>query len=228
MGIREVTNREFKAFLSVHNSGVFKSETLNGNDQPVVQISWKKAALFCNWLSKKEGLPPVYAVKGDRITVSDPVKTGYRLPTEAEWEYCARIPGDGASQKYPWGTTFPPPDKTVNIADMSAKDLLPAVLDTYDDGYAATAPPGTFQPNKMGLHDLGGNVSEWCHDFYTIYPYSPGKVYGDPIGPAEGKHHVVRGSSWQHASISAVRAAYRDYSNKKRPDLGFRVARYAK
>ena len=99
-------------------------------------------------------------------------------------------------------------------------------LEKYDDGHPVTAPPGTFKANDLALYDMGGNVAEWCHDYYSIYPYSPNKSYLDPTGPAEGKHRVVRGSSWKDASISALRSTHRDYSNAKRPDLGFRICRY--
>ncbi|NIR17655.1 MAG: formylglycine-generating enzyme family protein, partial [Desulfobacterales bacterium] len=85
------------------------------------------------------------------------------------------------------------------------------------------APPGVFKPNTLGLYDLGGNVAEWCHDYYTIYPYSGQKVISDPLGPKEGKHRVVKGSSWKDSSITALRLAYRDYSSGRRPDVGFRV-----
>ena len=69
-------------------------------------------------------------------------------------------------------------------------------------------------------------MAEWCHDNYSIYSYSARMVYFDPLGPLEGKHRVVKGSSWKHASISALRGSYRDYSNGKRSDLGFRLCRY--
>jgi formylglycine-generating enzyme required for sulfatase activity len=74
---------------------------------------------------------------------------------------------------------------------------------------------------------MGGNVAEWCHDFYTIYSYKSGKTYLDPAGPSDGKHHAIKGSSWNDANLGELRLAYRDYSMKKRPDLGFRVCRYA-
>ena len=95
----------------------------------------------------------------------------------------------------------------------------------YNEGYAATAPPAKFRENDLGLYDLGGNVAEWCHDYYSIYPHD-NKEYLDPLGPDEGKHRVVRGSGWKHGSISTLRLSYRDYSDSKRPDLGFRVCRY--
>jgi formylglycine-generating enzyme required for sulfatase activity len=226
MGVREITNREFREFLAQHNSGAFKQHSLNRDDLPVVQVSWEQAALFCNWLSQQESLPLSYIKQGGNMVPVEPLKTGYRLPTEAEWEYCARRNGEAVSQKYPWGDGFPPPSGSGNFADLSAKDLLPNYLDGYNDGYPVSAPPAQFAPDELGFYDLGGNVAEWCHDYYFIYPYSNQAVYEDPTGPKEGKHRVVRGSSWKHSSISALRSAYRDYSENERVDLGFRICRY--
>ena len=226
IGTREVTNKQFREFLAEHNSGAIRRQSLNRDDQPVVQLTWEQAALFCNWLSAKESLPPAYIKKGDKLVAAEPMGMGYRLPTEAEWEYCARFSSNKTLLKYPWGERFPPPPKSVNVADLAAKNVVSAYLENYTDGYAVTAPPGVFKPNALGLHDLGGNVAEWCHDYYSIYPYSAGKVYVDPSGPLQGKHRVVKGSSWKHASISALRGSYRDYSDAKRPDLGFRICRY--
>jgi formylglycine-generating enzyme required for sulfatase activity len=228
MGLREVTNKEFKKFLARHNSGAFKGQRLSQDDHPVVQVTWEQAALFCNWLSAKESLPPAYVKKGGRLVAAEPIGTGYRLPTEAEWEYCARFIKNQAALKYPWGNQFPPTPSSGNYADTSAKKLLPAYIENYNDGYPVTAPPAQFKANSLGLYDLGGNVAEWCHDFYTIYTYNTNKTYVDPSGPPQGKHHVVKGSSWQYASISKLRLAYRDYSDAKRPDLGFRICRYSK
>ncbi len=226
MGVTEVTNKAFKAFRARHNSGIFKSHRLDNAKQPVVRVTWEEAALFCNWLSAKASLPPAYIQKGDKLVPVEPLNTGYRLPTEAEWEYAARHIDAHTFLKYPWGKTFPPGQPSGNYSDQSAKDLLPTVIEDYNDGYAVAAPPAKFKPNQPGLHDMGGNVAEWCHDYYSIYTYAPEKTYTDPAGPGEGKHHVIRGSSWKSGSISTLRLAYRGYDDDRREDVGFRVCRY--
>jgi formylglycine-generating enzyme required for sulfatase activity len=228
MGLQEVTNKEFRAFMAVHSSGTFKGIQLNSPDLPVVRVTWEQAVLFCNWLSAQESLPPAYIKKGGKMVAVEPLNTGFRLPTEAEWEYAARFSGRQPSLKYPWGQKFPPEEPSGNYADQSAKDLLPSILEGYNDGYAVSAPPARFKPNGLGLYDLGGNVAEWCHDYYSIDSYAPEKTYVDPAGPEDGKHHVIRGSSWKHGSISTLRLAYRSYSDDKREDVGFRVSRYLK
>ena len=228
MGKREVTNKEFREFLGTHNSGSFKGQRLSEDDQPVVRVTWEQAALFCNWLSAKESLPPAYVKKGGRLVAVEPIGNGYRLPTEAEWEYCARFINSQGSLKYPWGNQFPPTSASGNYADTTAQKLLPAYIENYTDGYPVTAPPAKFKANGLGLYNLGGNVAEWCHDFYTIYTYNTNETDTDPSGPSDGKHHVIKGASWKTASMSKLRLAYRDYSDAKRPDLGFRICRYAK
>jgi formylglycine-generating enzyme required for sulfatase activity len=228
MGLKEVTNREFREFAARHNSGTFKSRNLNGGEQPVVRITWEEAALFCNWLSAQEKLPAAYIKKGQKLVAVDPLNSGYRLPTEAEWEYAARFSGKETPLKYPWGQKFPPGKVSGNYADQSAKGLLPTVIEGYNDGYATTSPTATFKSSAPGLYDMGGNVAEWSHDYYSIYSYDPEKTYVDPVGPKDGKHHVIRGSSWKHGSISTLRLAYRGYSDDRREDVGFRVCRYIK
>jgi formylglycine-generating enzyme required for sulfatase activity len=226
MGVREVINREFRQFLAAHDSGTVNGISTNDDEFAVVQVTWEQAALFCNWLSVRDSLPPAYMLKGESLVSVDPMGTGYRLPTEAEWEYCARFNHDQAPLKYAWGNMFPPPPLAGNFADVSAKNLLASYLQDYNDGYPATAPPTKFKANALGFYDLGGNVAEWCHDYYSIYTYQAGKVYTDPMGPEKGQHHVIKGSGWKSASIGDLRLAYRDYGNGKRPDLGFRICRY--
>jgi formylglycine-generating enzyme required for sulfatase activity len=225
LGAREVTNGEFRQFRPSHRSGYVLQDTLDLDRQPVVGVSWQEAAEFCNWLSAKEGLAPAYVNQGGRLVPASPMTNGYRLPTEAEWEWAARGVG-GPLRKYPWGDTLPVPPGAGNYADAKAQPLVEAVIPGYDDGYAVTAPVGSFAPGPAGFHDLGGNVAEWTHDLYTVQPAS-GAAAVDPVAGGAGALHVIRGSSWRSAAVTELRLAYRDFGDGKRNDLGFRIARYA-
>ena len=226
---REVTNDQFRRFKPGHRSGTTGGESLDDGKQPVVMVSWEDAARYCNWLSKQEGLKPYYRKENATMTAVIPPTNGYRLPFEAEWAYAARVAGRTQPARYPWEGNFPPPAKNGNYADESARSILSLVIKNYHDGYPVTAPVGSFAANKSGFYDLGGNVSEWCHDFYA-----PGKMSGngkpaiDPAGPATGTHHVVRGSSWRDATMTELRLSYRGYSRSPKNDIGFRLARNAK
>lgn len=227
IGVNEVTNEEFGRFKLGHVSGQQGGQTLGAATQPVVAVTWEEAVLYLNWLSIREGLPPAYEQRGDGYALVEPPNTGYRLPTEAEWAYVSRFANRSSAVKYPWGSTYPPARNAGNYADVSARGVLANTLPDYNDSFPVSAPVGKFPPNPLGIHDLGGNVAEWTHDYYAVYPNSRSKAVKDPRGPASGQHHVVRGSSWRHASISELRLSYRDYSASQRPDLGFRIARYA-
>ena len=101
------------------------------------------------------------------------------------------------------------------------------MLADFDDGYPGSSPVGSFAQNALGLFDLGGNVAEWVQDYYDpTIPISPPEAV-DPLGPATGSEHVIRGSSWLQGRVIELRLAFRDFGHEPRPDLGFRVARYA-
>ena len=227
LAIAPVTNGEFRRFKPSHRSGSAGGRTLDGEKQPVVNVSWEDAAQFCNWLSLKQGLPEFYKKQGKTMVPVSPVNTGYRLPTEAEWAFAARIAGRQERARYPWPGKFPPRVLSGNFGDESARTLLPVVIRGYNDGFAVTAPVGSFPKNPGGFFDLGGNVSQWCHDWYTPYAgIGEQKAGVDTMGPGSGTHHVVRGSSWRDATISSLRLSYRGYSKVAKNDIGFRVARY--
>jgi formylglycine-generating enzyme required for sulfatase activity len=227
LSVNEVSNEEYRHFKSEHASGALRGNSLDGPKQPVVQVSWEDAVRYLNWLSARDSLPPAYQQAGESFMPVQPATTGYRLPTEAEWAYAARYAGAPQALKYPWGNNYPPTGSAGNFADSSASALLPNTLSDYGDGYLVSAPVGSFAPTGPGFFDLGGNVAEWCQDIYAVYPNAANALVTDPMGPATGRHHVVRGSSWRHAAMSELRLSYRDYSEKARNDLGFRIARYA-
>ena len=221
----EITNRQFREFRNGHRSGAVSGHNLEIDHHPVVRITWQDAAAYCNWLSEQESLPPAYVNAGGKLIGANPPRTGYRLPTEAEWAQAARYAGD-TKLKYPWGNVLPVAPGSGNYADESAKGLVTMTVPNYTDKFPVTAPVDSFSANELGMFNLGGNVAEWVHDLYTIYPSGARKVMQDPMGPTEGEFHTIRGASWMHGSVTQLRLSFRDYGNKPRPDVGFRIARY--
>jgi formylglycine-generating enzyme required for sulfatase activity len=221
----EVTNAQFRQFQANHNSGQVEGNSLNQEHQPVAAVSWQEAAQFCNWLSRKEGLEPFYIQQEGIVTGFHPDATGYRLPTEAEWAWAARAQGE-TLLKFPWGEQFPPTKPVENYADNTSAYVTGRILSGYTDGYVVSAPVASFPANAKGLYDMGGNVSEWVHDVYTI-PAVNSPLETDPLGSQSGDNYVVRGASWSLSKLSELRLSYRDYGQAARDDVGFRIARYA-
>ena len=219
-----VSNAEFRQFDRFHSSGHVKGNSLNGDDYPAVNISWEKAALYCNWLSAQENLPAVYQVKDERVIGVSAEASGYRLPTETEWAWAARLKGDEIL-KYGWGNQLPPPPGFANLGDRTAAPLLGNILPNYSDGFAVTSPAKKFAPNHRNLYDITGNAAEWVNDFYGIASGLSQQITTNPHGPESGDFHVIRGSSWAHGGITELRLAFRDYGVDGRNDVGFRIAR---
>ena len=226
MGTHEITNGQYRRWRSDHSSGSVRGQSLDMDDQPVVNVSWNEAALFCNWLSRADGLPPFYLEEGGRVTGRTPDSHGYRLPTEAEWAFAARVGPQGDVMMFPWGSdVYPPPAVVENYAGQGAAEIVTFVLSNYNDGFPVTAPVGSFKPNHNGLFDLSGNVSEWISDFFEIRPVR-GEPLLDPTGPETGNRYVIRGASWARASRSELRLAFRSEGSDGNTETGFRIARY--
>jgi formylglycine-generating enzyme required for sulfatase activity len=225
-GVTEVTNAEFRKFRSAHASGFIDRHSIDLDTQPVTQVTWEDAAEYCNWLSEQDGLPPAYEKHDNKYVLKRPVTTGYRLPTEAEWEYAARYAGPNQVRRFAWGDALPVADQVGNLAGAETAGSLEATLPGYRDEYPVVAPVGKFLPTPLGLHDMSGNVSEWINDYYLSFVDSASVT--DPLGPEDGgTRHVVRGANWKSAAVTELRLAWRDGADAISPTLGFRVARYA-
>jgi formylglycine-generating enzyme required for sulfatase activity len=181
---------------------------------------------YCNWLSRRDSLAPFYVEKDQAIVGVNPLANGYRLPTEAEWEWAARTVANGPALKYPWGPEMPPPENSGNYSDASASGVLAGIIPGYKDGHVVSAPVGSYAAGNRDLFDMGGNVAEWVHDFYDVAIGMAGGAEIDPLGPEQGEFHVIKGASWAHGTITELRLSYRDYSAEAREDVGFRLARY--
>jgi formylglycine-generating enzyme required for sulfatase activity len=227
IGVKEITNREFAQFRANHDSGADIHPSMAGDNNPVANVTWADAVQYCNWLSAREGLTPVYKEEFGEWVAIRPFPDGYRLPTEAEWAWAIRYQGGNGALKFSWGKEWPPRRDAGNYADKSAADLVPTIIPGYDDGFASTAEGGKFPPNALGIFDGAGNVAEWVNDFYTVPAPGVTAPVADPLGPERGQSYVIRGSSWRHATATELRLSYRDYGKDARPDVGFRVARNA-
>jgi formylglycine-generating enzyme required for sulfatase activity len=182
-----------------------------GPDLPVEQVTWPQAARFCNARSRVEGLQPCYNEDTGECNFQ---ADGYRLPTEAEWEYACRA---GTDTDYSFGSEARKLGDFAWFTDNAAKK---------------THPCGQKKPNPWGLFDMHGNVAEWCQDVYDkgYYQVSPTQ---NPHGPADGKEYVLRGGSWK-SEADALRSSYRLGDNPgfsdaclARDAIGFRCVRQA-
>lgn len=226
MAVREVTNAEFRQFKKDHSSGFLGKRTLDLDSAAVSGVSWQDAVQYCNWLSARDGLPPAYEQQQGRWVLRQPVTTGYRLPTEAEWEFVARqVDAAGRGRRYEWGDSLPPPRNFANLAGVEVGEELPKTLPDWQDDHVTVAPSGRYAANALGVFDMSGNVSEWMHDFYA--PAAADSASSDPLGPSSGARHVVKGASWRTSVYTDLRIAWREGAEGAAQDRGFRVARYA-
>jgi len=229
IGKYEVTGAQFAKFRSKKGDSLpssgRKGETVPFL-LPVRSVSWVDAAQFCNWLSAREKLSPFYNIRNGHYGGFNAASDGYRLPSEAEWEWLARKAGKAKQSKFTWGDETTIPENSGNIADETAQGTTTHYVPNYSDGYASIAPVGNYPAEPSGLYDLSGNVSEWVHDVYSLVPPVGQTTEIDPLGQNTGDTHTVKGSNWRSGTITELRASYRDGAKSGRDDIGFRVARY--
>lgn len=214
----EITNTEFTQF----KQHTFSSPA----DAPVTSIGWQEAAAYCNWLSKKENLLPFYYTSGGLIRGFNSQADGYRMLSEAEWEWLARKSGRSRQTLFTWGneTTLPP--QVANIADESAKGQVRYYVPGYNDNFEGVAPAGSFTVEPSGLYDQAGNVSEWVHDVYSIISVANRATETNPLGQSRGQSHVIKGANWSSGTITTLRPAFREGLLSGQDNVGFRIARY--
>ena len=219
MASYEVTQAEYAEITGVNPSH------FSGGNLPVENVSWLEAIAYCNAKSEREGLTPVYTIEGQNVSWNREAD-GYRLPTEADWEYACR-----AGTETPFYMDPSPSAEDANYYghypyEIEGNYFAQDVLETKPGEYReTTVEVGSFAPNPYGLYDMHGNVGEWVWDYYGSYP---SEEQTDPTGPDSGALRVYRGGGWNDFAKN-MRSAYRATLEQEHKsfNLGFRLVRNA-
>jgi len=233
MGVNEVSFDEYDAYCDAVGKKKPNDLAWRYGKRPVINVSWYDVVEYCNWLSELEGLEACYSIDKETIdpnnksesdslkwtVVCDFDKKGYRLPTEAEWEYAAGGGNTSTGHIYAGVSSEDRLHLYGNFCDATCE--FPHKDSTQNDGYMYTAPTGIYKPNELGLYDMSGNVWEWCWDWYSA------DAYNDSLkGTMQGTKRVLRGGCWAYPPVylrSANRYQYWPYYRDS--DLGFRLVR---
>ena len=203
----ETTFEDYDRFcLATKRDTTGTSSGWGRSKQPAMNLSWLDAVSYCNWLSKKENISKYYNIQGADVSIVDSAK-GYRLPTEAEWEFAAR--GGNKSK----GTLYAGSEAINNVAWF------------VGNSGGKTHPVAQKAPNELGLFDMNGNIWEWVWDWYGgSYYRSSSEV--DPRGPAIGNYRVMRGGAFYNfGNYATVYTRQNSYISFRQNSVGFRVAR---
>ncbi len=232
-----VTFEEYDAFCDATGRKRVSDNNWGRGKRPVINVNWYDAVEYCNWRSQQENLQPVYNIEKRLIDPNNQNKadadskrwyiqadwtaTGYRLPTEAEWEYAARE--GGKKVRFGTGKDIASPIEMNFDARESYKQPY-SIAGVYE---GKTLPVGNFQPNALRLHEMSGNVWEWCWDWYGEDYYAEKGNNDNPRGSAQGQYRVVRGGSWYYLPQGCCAACRgRSSPNNHSSDCGFRLARH--
>ncbi|MBL7791606.1 MAG: SUMF1/EgtB/PvdO family nonheme iron enzyme [Saprospiraceae bacterium] len=219
----EVTFEEYDRYCEAAGKEKPSDSGRGRGKRPVINVNWYETVEYCNWRSQQAKLKPVYTINGINVS-ADWSANGYRLPTEAEWEFAARaVNGKGGGKvRFGNGKDIADPKEIIFYAKENAKKSYSVV----GENRSQMTSVGSFLPNSLGLYDMSGSVWEWCWDWYNIYTYS---LQINPKGPYSDSRRVCRGGSWLSYPALARCASRLSFTPDYRSlDLGIRLARAAR